>query len=1068
MLPKYKYHIKSYLRLVKLPLLIFFLLLSSTYLYSQDWQLPYNQSSEHYETQTYDSALLYIEEAILLIEKENSIIDSVYLDMLNNLGQINFALKNYQEAIDAYLKSNTYIDETTDKDFRYIVNCENIAEIYQLLQEYNKAEKYLTEAQSLIEDIFGKNDLHYANNSILLADLYGIMRKLGDAEILYNTARDIIANKLTREHPQYVNISSKLAVFYKRRRNYKKSEALFLECLSIRENILGEENILYANDCENLALLYNKIGKYTDAELVILKCISIREELLGKQHSDYVDALYYLALIYKNSGQYVEAEPFYIKVKDFKEKQYGKTKEEYAEACNNLALVYSDMGNYDAAKPLLIEAKNIREDIYGKQSLKYSKSCNNIAAVYVKTEEYKLAESLLIESKDIKESIVGKKSTSYANSCNNLAYLYSKTGKINEAERLYKQAIKINEKKYGKSHLNYIKACNNLGNLYIDNGNYNKAEELLIEIKSIAIKKIGLTHPYYAEICNNLAKLYRLRNQLSLAKPVFLESIEAVNGIIKQNFGLLSEKEKEMFFNKFQKNFEEFNAYALLAKDNDSLITSYVYNNALNNKGMLLKSSTAMRYAILKSNDSELIKKYDYWIELKIQISGLYSLPIYERGDNLKNLESTANSIEKELIAGSQMFANSEKEKSITWEDVQSSLEPNEAAIEFINFNFTKDSCFYCALVVTPESKYPEMIKLFEEKQLDDIFGKFKMNNLKYINSLYGKKSQGNSNLYNLIWKPIEPFLSNSNKLYISPSGLLHKISFSALCKEKDVFLCDLYNINLKSSTSKLLFPSQDNFENLSAMIIGGVQYSSDTTESNIWTYLPGTKEETDSIITIFNNNDVQFTYNSDMLASESYFKNTSVDYNILHISTHGYFYPSPKGRIYSSKNDADTDSKECRASANGDWGFGQYAFTLNKQALMRSGLVLAGANNVWNRGSFPQPLIEDGVLTAQEVSLLNLIDVKLTVMSACETGLGEIRGSEGVYGLQRSFKMAGVDFIVMSLWKVADEETKEFMTSFYTNLLREKNAKKAFNITQHEMRNKYDPYFWGAFVLVE
>ena len=138
---------------------------------------------------------------------------------------------------------------------------------------------------------------------------------------------------------------------------------------------------------------------------------------------------------------------------------------------------------------------------------------------------------------------------------------------------------------------------------------------------------------------------------------------------------------------------------------------------------------------------------------------------------------------------------------------------------------------------------------------------------------------------------------------------------------------------------------------------------------------------------------------------------------------------------------------------------------------LMRSGLVFAGANDVWQKpvmNTGEKMKREDGVLTAAEVSTLDLRRTELVVLSACETGLGDIKGAEGVYGLQRAFKMAGVKYIIMSLWQVPDKETAEFMTTFYQYLDKTNDIKRSFYLTQMEMWKKYDPYFWGAFVLIE
>ncbi|MFH2094835.1 MAG: CHAT domain-containing protein, partial [Bacteroidota bacterium] len=137
------------------------------------------------------------------------------------------------------------------------------------------------------------------------------------------------------------------------------------------------------------------------------------------------------------------------------------------------------------------------------------------------------------------------------------------------------------------------------------------------------------------------------------------------------------------------------------------------------------------------------------------------------------------------------------------------------------------------------------------------------------------------------------------------------------------------------------------------------------------------------------------------------------------------------------------------------------------EESLMRSGLQFAGANNIW-KGNPPEIGLEDGILTSQEVSKMDLSNTKLVVLSACETGLGEIKGSEGVYGLQRAFKIAGVEYIIMSLWQIPDEQTVELMDAFYTYWLKGDDINTAFSKAQLEMSEKYEPFFWAAFVLVK
>jgi CHAT domain-containing protein len=249
----------------------------------------------------------------------------------------------------------------------------------------------------------------------------------------------------------------------------------------------------------------------------------------------------------------------------------------------------------------------------------------------------------------------------------------------------------------------------------------------------------------------------------------------------------------------------------------------------------------------------------------------------------------------------------------------------------------------------------------------------------------------------------------------------------------------------------------------LLAGVYGGIEYSTDTTSQIIWNYLPGTKAEADNVNRLLNSQNIKTNYLSGTKAGEKEFKERSSGFDIIHIATHGFSFPAPDKEIKEKKIEVSTTDFVFRGGSS---GFGVWQFVKNKNPMMRSGLVLAGANNVWNQKYASNE--EDGVLTAQEISQLNLQRTQLVVLSACESGLGDIKGSEGVYGLQRAFKIAGAKFIIMSLWQVPDKETVEFMETFYTKLLKIKEIKMAFSETQKEMRQKYDPYFWAAFVLIE
>ena len=222
--------------------------------------------------------------------------------------------------------------------------------------------------------------------------------------------------------------------------------------------------------------------------------------------------------------------------------------------------------------------------------------------------------------------------------------------------------------------------------------------------------------------------------------------------------------------------------------------------------------------------------------------------------------------------------------------------------------------------------------------------------------------------------------------------------------------------------------------------------------------------EEGDAIASILKRSMIEVEYLSGINATETFFKQNAGKNNILHLATHGFFFDDPnKVRLEEKKEVIEFGAITFRGASR---AYGVTSFVNNENPLMRSGLVLAGANDVWV--STEKEESDDGVLTAQEVTQIDMRKNDLVVLSACETGLGDIKGSEGVYGLQRALKMAGVKNIIMSLWEIPDRETVEFMDLFYNKLLGTRDIGEAFYASQKEMRSKYDPYFWGAMVLME
>lgn len=404
--------------------------------------------------------------------------------------------------------------------------------------------------------------------------------------------------------------------------------------------------------------------------------------------------------------------------------------------------------------------------------------------------------------------------------------------------------------------------------------------------------------------------------------------------------------------------------------------------------------------------------------------------------------------------------------------------------MEFVHYRYydkkETDSTMYTALLLRPGDKQPLFISLFEEKQLAALFQKTG-DDAATIKETYQTdpirfKGEQTSRLYNLLWKPLEKHLRGVKKIYYSPSGMLHQVAFPAIAKKPGELLADRYDLEYVASTRELVIGREalpgDSAHVHTAAVFGGIRYETDTTllamsdhkiecstcprggDRSQPQFLPGSLAEMRALAALFAARGVACDTFSGYSALEAEVKNLASDTlrrspDVLHLSTHGYFYPDPKAARDSAAYDA--------------------PFKWADNPLFRSYLLMAGGLNA-HLGKLSLGSYDDGILSAYEIAPLNLSNTKLVVLSACQTGLGDVRGSEGVYGLQRAFKMAGVERLLVTLWQVDDRATAAFMQAFYAKWLTGMDIRAAFRQAQADIRATpgwEDPYFWAGFVLM-
>lgn len=1052
-----------------------------------------NLAALYLDDEKYQKAETFYLEVLNTREKVLGKENSDYSNSLNDLGILYYYTGEYDKAEHKFLESLAIREKVLGKEHSdYVWSLNNLALIYSNKEEYDKAEPLYLEALTIRGKMVGKQHPDYAACLLNLAGLYAANGKYESAELLYLETKDILEKTLGKVHPDYARCLNNLAILYHYKGEYDNVEPLYLESLTIREKALGKEHPEYARNLNNLATLYCIKGEYDKAEQLFFEALTIQERVLGKQKPDYARSLNNLANLYLDQGDYYKAEALSLESLAILKKVLGKDDPECAGSLNTLATLYSIKGEYDKAELLMLEHKSIIEKVVGKEHPEYALSLNNLSMLYSAQGDLDNAKLMILESLAIKEKVLGKEHPDYALSLNNLAALYNDNAEHDKAEPLFVEALTIRERVFGKEHPDYAQSLINLATHYENKGDFNRAEHLYLEAKAIQEKAMGKEHPNYAENLNNLAHLYRDITQPKISEPYFTEASSITKRFLQKSAAYTSSQELEKLIALYQDKNDAFYSFNHQTTSDSFRIASY--NNALFYKGFALEMAIRLDQAMRSAPDS-IRDIHSRWKGYNRLLAAELALPIAER-TNAVYLDSMSNVLEKVLLRAAPAFEVARRQ--IVWQGVSDALRSSEAAIEFIHYHYSAkkdmDSTMYSALVTIPGGKAPQFIPLCEARQLDALVYKSDGIRANYLQNLYASpRKDGLPTLHQLLWSPLDKLLREQGvkTVYYAPTGLLHRLNLSAIAEGKSgARLADTYKFVPMGSTRQLSVsqsverPIQLN----GALIYGGVHYEMDSSAITIanaslnataqdttgglfgfayqteaqrgenWDYLPGSEKEARYLDSLLRHQGINTTLRLGYQATEESFKQIGQNGpspSLLHIGTHGFFFPDPQ------------DTSRRRATLSGD----EPVFKISEYSMIRSGLKFAGSKYAWKNGHPLPGGHEDGILTAYEVSQMNLSNTQLVVLSACETGLGDIRGNEGVYGLQRAFRIAGAKNVLMSLWKVPDDATEKLMTRFYSNWLAEKKPlRESFEEAQKWLRGQKgleNPYYWAGFVLV-
>ncbi|HLP96346.1 MAG TPA: CHAT domain-containing tetratricopeptide repeat protein [Saprospiraceae bacterium] len=821
--------------------------------------------------------------------------------------------------------------------------------------------------------------------------------------------------------------------------------------IAIRDST--ENSLAYGLSQDCLGYFLHHTGQFLEAEHCFERGVNSAAVMLGKSHEDYITRLSNLAMLHLDMGNLAQS------VSELEEVVYlAKTHLEpnnpYTSiVINNLGLANEMVGNFSRALDYYTESLEQTKAIHGVKHARYGTRLANLAAINRKLKQHEKALELSMQACEVYAQTIGRNHPDYISAISGSIASYTALGRYKEglacADTLLQWlGSKINEESL--SHYHYIQI---IMILYAKCGQYQKCIDLGVP----ALKKYqeifplkSNTHSVTSElIFDALDKSGRTTEAATFVETYF----QFAQQDLLKNFHQLSETEQLKKYNAYHKAIDFSTLWFAAQHSEFPSLSIASFDYLMTVKGLSMTNRRQLFEHMESRTESALASSWADYQMVQAELARQYSLPVKKRKAGLDSLLIRSDQLERILALNSDAF--SKASTPVTWKNVQQALAPGEAAVEFARVAKPETQQFwYVAWIVQPGQAGPISVVLFEESALG---------NPAAVKRLYTPED---SELYKQFWQPLQAALPRVHTLYYAPAGLIHLLNPGAIPVSASEVVADKMVLHRLVSTRQIpeLKNSGAGSAGLSrAMVLGGVQYELDSTKNSDeisfsknrsltwgdnWEYLPGTLAEAKEARQQLTQAGVQVDYAEGAEASEAYFKSALEQRpQVLHLATHGFFQAKPD------------------SSAS-------HGFAHAENPMVRCGLILAGANRAWRGESVPQGK-EDGILTAQEISRLNLSEVQLAILSACGTGQGKIEAGEGILGLQRALKMSGVDYVILTLWNVQDQHAREFMGLFYDAWLNRKNeVPQAFRLAQQQMRERYSkpfqPMAWAGFILLE
>ncbi len=1007
----------------------------------------YINSDNYLEAILVQKKALYGEDSpeyhLTLTETANFYVD--FTDKFDEAGKI------YRESFAKVVKP-----QITPGHVAYVRTLNHLAKYYEATDQLDQAKAMLAEALTATQAKYDTQDRKYG---IELQKIAALQINLGDYA---NAEKNITAalEILKKDRRDRLNVVSYVVAL--------ETEARLLALKgdfdAAKGNIEYAQKLLFRADdltlydefasAIDLADVLVKFGRIRATEELLSQSLSAYEAMYGANSRNLISPLLSYGSLKLYAGDYTEAEKMTRRALTIALAQFGENSSKTARCNLLLGRIYTNIGDYEKAQQYIEEVLAIQGKVFGKEHIDYAKTQSQLGIVmFYNNEPAEAIEAVFEEAKTTIANKLGSRTPLYADVLKDVSLLYIREHRFDDAFNALSLAETIWEVRLkAKRNINVASIYTLTGDIYYQQKDYAHAEEKYKQAKKLYETFFSADHPEYVRVNSKLAKVYYMQGDKRKAKKTMEEVMRKYDSFIQDFFPALSEREKAKYWNTIKPDYEFFTSIAMTFKDEDPSMIEKVFNNALTTKAILLSSSIKIRQRILNGDDEELKSLYNEWLTKKELLTSSLSMSLEQLEANEIDpllIQDEVEQIEKQLSERSDLYKSLSEESEIVWQNVQSVLQKNEVAIEMVRYRYFDhvftDSVIYAGLYVKNArvQKKPGVFTLNNGRDLETKYFNAYRNSI-----IYRRRDRFSNAQY---WLPIANVVGPTATIYLSADGVYNQINLEAIPVDDHNYVLDNSNIILVSNTKDIYLNAlkkQSTDKSTQASMFGNPIYyleASGNSRKKIG-QLAGTEIEINELNALLTQKGWQTSTQMEKAATEEAIKSVESP-KIIHIATHGFFTPAEE-----IAQDALYEQNEAKLAEN---------------PLLRTGLLMAGAGDVLNKTKYNYN-IEDGILTAYEAMSMNLDGTELVVLSACETGLGDLSVGEGVYGLQRAFMVAGARTLIMSMFKVNDEATQKLMVSFYTKWLATGKKRESFIQAKKELRNEYkDPIYWGAFIMI-